>query len=175
MPLIEARLLEGVFSADEREQLAEGLINAVVGVKGENFRTETEILIAEVPVGNWYERGVRIWTHSHACTCAGGRPRTPTSPTRAETADQGTPERGRRSAPPPPASRVSSRFGSAFVAVPPPRPLRTRRPRSPTRPAVPGSTGAGRPRTLPYRVRSRRASSTTCHPRCRPGGWANRR
>jgi phenylpyruvate tautomerase PptA (4-oxalocrotonate tautomerase family) len=47
MPLIEARLLEGVFSADEREQLAEGLINAVVGVKGESFRSETEVLIAE--------------------------------------------------------------------------------------------------------------------------------
>jgi 4-oxalocrotonate tautomerase len=60
MPLIEARLLEGVFSADEREQLAEGLINAVVGVKGESFRSETEVLIAEVPVGNWYERGVKI-------------------------------------------------------------------------------------------------------------------
>jgi 4-oxalocrotonate tautomerase len=60
MPLIEARLLEGVFSPDEREQLAEGLINAVVGVKGESFRSETEVLIAEVPVGNWYERGVRI-------------------------------------------------------------------------------------------------------------------
>jgi hypothetical protein len=44
-----------VFSPDEREQL-----NAVVGVKGESFRTETAILIAEVPVGNWYERGVRI-------------------------------------------------------------------------------------------------------------------
>jgi 4-oxalocrotonate tautomerase len=60
MPLIEARLLEGVFSPDEREQLAEGLINAVVGVKGESFRSETEVPIAEVPVGNWYERGVRI-------------------------------------------------------------------------------------------------------------------
>jgi 4-oxalocrotonate tautomerase len=60
MPLIEARLLEGVFSSDEREQLAEGLINAVVGVKGESFRSETEVLIAEVPVGSWYERGVRI-------------------------------------------------------------------------------------------------------------------
>ena len=50
MPLIEARLLEGVFSADERKDLAEGLIDAVVQVKGENFRTETEVLIAEVPV-----------------------------------------------------------------------------------------------------------------------------
>jgi phenylpyruvate tautomerase PptA (4-oxalocrotonate tautomerase family) len=50
MPIIEARLLEGVFSSDEREQLAEGLINAVVGVKGESFRSETEVLIAEVPV-----------------------------------------------------------------------------------------------------------------------------
>jgi hypothetical protein len=37
MPLIEARLLEGVFSSDERERLAEGLIDAVVGVKGESF------------------------------------------------------------------------------------------------------------------------------------------
>jgi phenylpyruvate tautomerase PptA (4-oxalocrotonate tautomerase family) len=43
-----------------REQLAEGLIDAVVGVKGESFRAETEVLIAEVPVGSWYERGVKI-------------------------------------------------------------------------------------------------------------------
>jgi phenylpyruvate tautomerase PptA (4-oxalocrotonate tautomerase family) len=43
-----------------REQLAEGLIDAVVGVTGESFRAETEVLIAEVPVGSWYERGVMI-------------------------------------------------------------------------------------------------------------------
>jgi 4-oxalocrotonate tautomerase len=60
MPLIDVRLLEGVFSRDERQQLAEGLIDAVVAVKGESFRTETEVLIAEVPVGNWYERGSQI-------------------------------------------------------------------------------------------------------------------
>jgi 4-oxalocrotonate tautomerase len=60
MPLIDVRLLEGVFSRDERQQLAEGLIDAVVAVKGESFRTETEVLIAEVPVGNWYEQGSLI-------------------------------------------------------------------------------------------------------------------
>jgi 4-oxalocrotonate tautomerase len=60
MPLIEVRLLEGVFTDDERQQLAEGLIDAVVGVKGESFRTETEVLITTVPVGNWYERGAPI-------------------------------------------------------------------------------------------------------------------
>jgi 4-oxalocrotonate tautomerase len=64
MPLIDVRLLEGVFSRDERHQLAEGLIDAVVGVKGESFRTETEVLITEVPVGNWYERGALISTES---------------------------------------------------------------------------------------------------------------
>jgi 4-oxalocrotonate tautomerase len=64
MPLIDVRLLEGVFSRDERHQLAEGLIDAVVGVKGESFRTETEVLITEVPVGNWYERGPLISTES---------------------------------------------------------------------------------------------------------------
>ncbi len=60
MPLIDVRLLEGVFSPEERKQLAEELIGAVVVVKGESFRTETEVLIAEVPVGNWYERGSPI-------------------------------------------------------------------------------------------------------------------
>ena len=60
MPLIDVRLLEGVFSPEERKQLAEELIGAVVAVKGESFRTETEVLIAEVPVGNWYERGSPI-------------------------------------------------------------------------------------------------------------------
>jgi phenylpyruvate tautomerase PptA (4-oxalocrotonate tautomerase family) len=57
-------LLEGVFSQDERQQLAEGLIDAVVAVKGESFRTETEVLIAEVPVGSWYERGALITTET---------------------------------------------------------------------------------------------------------------
>jgi 4-oxalocrotonate tautomerase len=64
MPLIDVRLLQGVFSSDERQQLAEGLIDAVVAVKGESFRTETEVLIAEVPVGNWYERGAVITTET---------------------------------------------------------------------------------------------------------------
>jgi phenylpyruvate tautomerase PptA (4-oxalocrotonate tautomerase family) len=60
MPLIHVRLLEGVFGADERSELADQLIAAVVSVKGESFRAETEVLIDEVPVGNWYERGVPI-------------------------------------------------------------------------------------------------------------------
>ncbi|HXH98118.1 MAG TPA: hypothetical protein VNH40_13005 [Gaiellaceae bacterium] len=53
---INVRLFEGVFSPDERRELAKGLIKAVVGVKGESFRSETEVLIAEVPVGNGHER-----------------------------------------------------------------------------------------------------------------------
>ncbi len=60
MPLIDVRLLQGVFSREEREQLAEELIGAVVAVKGESFRTETEVVIAEVPIGSWYERGAPI-------------------------------------------------------------------------------------------------------------------
>ena len=60
MPLIDVRLLEDVFSSDERRDLAEGLIDAVVAVKGESFRTETEVVIVEVKVGNWYERGAPI-------------------------------------------------------------------------------------------------------------------
>jgi 4-oxalocrotonate tautomerase len=60
VPLIDVRLLQGVFSPEERRQLAEELIGAVVAVKGESFRTETEVLIAEVPVGSWYERGSPI-------------------------------------------------------------------------------------------------------------------
>jgi hypothetical protein len=49
-----------VFSPDEREQRAEGLINAGVEVNGEGFRSETEVPMAEVPVGDWYASGVRI-------------------------------------------------------------------------------------------------------------------
>jgi phenylpyruvate tautomerase PptA (4-oxalocrotonate tautomerase family) len=60
MPLIDVRLLAGVFSTDEREQLAEGLIDAVVGVKGEPFRAETVVLLTEMPVGSWYEQGAPI-------------------------------------------------------------------------------------------------------------------
>jgi hypothetical protein len=56
VPLIDLRLPEGVFSRDERRHLAESLIGAVVGVKGESFRSEIKLLIAEVPGGNRHER-----------------------------------------------------------------------------------------------------------------------
>jgi 4-oxalocrotonate tautomerase len=57
MPLIDVRLLSGVFSSDERARLAEGLVSAVMAVKGESFRDETVVLITELPVGSWYEGG----------------------------------------------------------------------------------------------------------------------
>jgi phenylpyruvate tautomerase PptA (4-oxalocrotonate tautomerase family) len=60
MPLIDVRLLAEVFSTEEREELAEALIDAVVAVKGEPFRTETVVLMTEMPVGSWYEQGVAL-------------------------------------------------------------------------------------------------------------------
>ena len=57
MPLIDVRLVAGAFSADERRHLSEGLVDAVVAVKGASIRAETEVLIAEVPGNGSYRNG----------------------------------------------------------------------------------------------------------------------
>lgn len=53
MPLIDVKVIEGVFSEGQKRTIIEKLTDAMVSIEGENLRPYTVVLIEEVKGGNW--------------------------------------------------------------------------------------------------------------------------
>ena len=53
MPLIQVKVIEGVFSADQKKEIVKKLTDAMVSVEGENMRKFTWVLVEEVKNGDW--------------------------------------------------------------------------------------------------------------------------
>lgn len=62
MPLITVRLIEGVFSSDQKAEIAEALTEAMVAIEGERMRSVTWCVIDEVRSGDWAIGGRRLTT-----------------------------------------------------------------------------------------------------------------
>lgn len=54
MPFINAKLLEGVFSDNEKAHLRKAITDAMVEIKGESIRSSTWVVFDEVKSGNWW-------------------------------------------------------------------------------------------------------------------------
>ena len=53
MPLVNMKIIEGVFSPAQKAQLVHNLTEAVVAVEGETLRGVTWVVIEEVKSGDW--------------------------------------------------------------------------------------------------------------------------
>lgn len=53
MPLVDIHVLEGVFSASEKQNMISSVTNAMVAIEGENMRGVTWVRILDVPSGQW--------------------------------------------------------------------------------------------------------------------------
>ena len=53
MPLIQVKLIEGVFDAYEKEAIIEKLTDAMVSAEGEALRPVTWVTLEEVASGEW--------------------------------------------------------------------------------------------------------------------------
>lgn len=53
MPLATIKVIEGVFSNEEKQQMIEKVTEAMVSVEGENLREKTMVILEEVKSGNW--------------------------------------------------------------------------------------------------------------------------
>jgi 4-oxalocrotonate tautomerase len=53
MPLINVKAVEGIFSAEQKEELIRKLTDVVVAVEGEAIRSATVVIIEEVKSGDW--------------------------------------------------------------------------------------------------------------------------
>ena len=62
MPLANIKVIEGVFTAEEKEQMIERVTDAMVSVEGENIRDKTVVILEETKSGDWGVGGTPLTT-----------------------------------------------------------------------------------------------------------------
>ena len=53
MPFIDIKVIEGVFTPDEKRELVERVSDAVIAVEGEALSPLTHVAVTETPSGAW--------------------------------------------------------------------------------------------------------------------------
>jgi 4-oxalocrotonate tautomerase len=53
MPLINVKLIEGVFTPAQKQQMIRKLTDTMVSIEGENLRPVTWVVVEEVKSGDW--------------------------------------------------------------------------------------------------------------------------
>ena len=53
MPLINVKIIEGVFSDTQKQEIIEKLTDTMVSIEGENMRPVTWVVLEEVKSGDW--------------------------------------------------------------------------------------------------------------------------
>ena len=71
MPFINVKVIEGVFTPDQKAQIAERLTDAMVSVEGESMRGVTWCVIDEVASGDWAIGGQTLTTEAVHALAAG--------------------------------------------------------------------------------------------------------
>jgi 4-oxalocrotonate tautomerase len=71
MPLINVKLIEGVFTPDQKQQIVRRLTDAMVEIEGENMRPVTWCIVEEVTSGDWGIAGNPLTTADVKALAAG--------------------------------------------------------------------------------------------------------
>ena len=53
MPLVQIKLIEGVFTSEQKQQMIHKVTDAMVSIEGENMRGVTWVITEEVKSGDW--------------------------------------------------------------------------------------------------------------------------
>ena len=53
MPLIQVKVIEGVFTIEQKWEIIRKLTDAMVSIEGENMRPVTSVVIEEIKSGEW--------------------------------------------------------------------------------------------------------------------------
>jgi 4-oxalocrotonate tautomerase len=62
MPLVNVKVIEGVFSATQRQDIVRKVTDAMVEIEGENMRPVTWVVVEEVASGDWGIGGTPVHT-----------------------------------------------------------------------------------------------------------------
>jgi 4-oxalocrotonate tautomerase len=71
MPLINVKVIEGVFSDAQKHDIVEKLTDAMVSIEGENMRGVTWVVLEEVKSGDWAIGGKALTTQAVRALAAG--------------------------------------------------------------------------------------------------------
>jgi len=71
MPLVNVKLIEGVFDDHQKQEIIEKLTDAMVEVEGENMRPVTWVVVEEVKSGDWGIGGQAMTTDAVHALAAG--------------------------------------------------------------------------------------------------------
>jgi 4-oxalocrotonate tautomerase len=71
MPLINVRMLEGVFTPEQKQAMIRKLTDTMVSIEGENLRPVTVVVLDEVKSGDWGIGGNSLTTADAKALAAG--------------------------------------------------------------------------------------------------------
>ena len=71
MPLVQVKVIEGVFSDSQKKAMIEKLTEAMVSIEGENMRQVTWVTIEDVRSGEWGIGGKALTTEAVKSLAAG--------------------------------------------------------------------------------------------------------
>jgi 4-oxalocrotonate tautomerase len=62
MPLVQVKLIEGVFNSDQKQEIITKVTETMVGIEGEAMRPVTWVIVEEVRSGEWAIGGKALST-----------------------------------------------------------------------------------------------------------------
>ncbi|MBA3821020.1 MAG: 4-oxalocrotonate tautomerase family protein [Deltaproteobacteria bacterium] len=71
MPLVNVKLIEGVFDDAQKREMVEKLTDTMVAIEGENMRGVTWVIVEEVKSGDWGIGGQCLRTEDVHALAAG--------------------------------------------------------------------------------------------------------
>ncbi|MFI7424866.1 4-oxalocrotonate tautomerase family protein [Nonomuraea sp. NPDC049684] len=72
MPLVNVKVIEGVFSATQKTEMVRKLTDAIVAVEGEHLRPLTLVVIEEIKSGDWGVAGQPVTAAEVKALASGG-------------------------------------------------------------------------------------------------------
>jgi 4-oxalocrotonate tautomerase len=74
VPLVNVKLIEGVFDSTQKRAMVERLTDAMVEIEGENMRAVTWVVVEEVRSGDWGIGGKPLTTEDVKALALGAAP-----------------------------------------------------------------------------------------------------
>jgi 4-oxalocrotonate tautomerase len=71
MPLVNVKLIEGVFTPKQKQEMIHKLTDTMVSIEGENLRPATLVVVEEVKSGDWAIGGSSFTTSDVKAMAAG--------------------------------------------------------------------------------------------------------
>ena len=71
MPLINVKIIEDVFTPEQKQEMIERLTDTMVSIEGENLRGVTWVVLEEVQSGDWGVGGQPLSTEAVKALAAG--------------------------------------------------------------------------------------------------------